>query len=106
MNTQRCHPEAEARKLNAAPTLCMRVISRIGSTRYEFEFTEVLGDVALAELVGEDHHGRQQQPDGSAAANVMRAHANRRSSPGPSTLLTQRAQISGWRGSLPTSSRN
>ena len=33
MNSHRCQPEAVARKLNAAPTLCIRVMSRIGSTR-------------------------------------------------------------------------
>ncbi len=32
MNSQRCQPEAPARKLKAAPTLCSRVMSRIGST--------------------------------------------------------------------------
>ena len=32
MNSQRCQPEAVARKLNAAPTLCIRVMSRIGSS--------------------------------------------------------------------------
>ena len=32
MNSHRCQPDAEARKLNAAPTLCMRVMSRMGST--------------------------------------------------------------------------
>src|SRR5882762_11537742 len=33
MNTQRCQPEAEARKLKAAPTLCMQVTSRTGRIR-------------------------------------------------------------------------
>ena len=42
---------------------------------------------------------------GAAAAIVAHCHANLRSSPGPSTLTTQRAQSSGWRGSLPTSLR-
>ncbi len=32
MKSQRCQPDAEARKLNAAPTLCMRVISSTGSS--------------------------------------------------------------------------
>jgi hypothetical protein len=32
MNSQRCQPDADARKLNAAPTLCIRVMSRTGST--------------------------------------------------------------------------
>src|SRR5271167_117011 len=72
----------------------------------ELEFTKVLGYITLAELVGQNYKRQQDQPDARAAANLLRCHANRRSSPGPSMLLTQRAQISGWRGSLPTSARN
>src|ERR1700675_2883218 len=53
--------------------------------RYELEFTEVLSDVALAELVGQNYKSRQQQPICGASAR-LRAHANRRSSPGPSML--------------------
>ena len=62
MNNQRCQPEAEARKLNAAPTLCMRVMSSTGSTRRELELAVMPRNVDLAELVGEHDQRRQQQP--------------------------------------------
>ncbi len=58
MNSQRCQPDAEAKKLNAAPTLCIRVMSRIGSTTDVLEFAETLRDIALADLVRQNDAGR------------------------------------------------
>src|ERR1700744_4102523 len=68
-------------------------------------------DVELRQLINQDHHGRHEQPDDAPIAlrdqrDVLDGvHANLRSSPGPSTLTTQRAQSSGCRASLPTSGR-
>ena len=61
----------------------------------ELELAEVLCDVALGELIGEYDGRRQQKPRGSPAPVFHNAHANLRSSPGPSMLTTQRAQSSG-----------
>src|ERR1700733_13825617 len=70
------------------------------------EFTEVLRDIALADLIRQNYADREEQPPHRPAALQRRNHAKRRSSPGPSTLITQREQISGCLGSLPTSARS
>ena len=42
----------------------------------EFKLQVMAGDVRLAELVGQNHEGRQQQPRCSPAAILFNAHAN------------------------------
>src|ERR1700733_1160986 len=59
------------------------------------ELAEVLRYVTLADLIGQNDASRQEQPPRRAAALRLRDHAKRRSSPGPSTLMTQREQICG-----------
>src|SRR6185312_3839623 len=73
------------------------------------------------ELIGSDHRQRDRQPapaarlpcsdavlhpvDQAGFFPIGSAHMNLRFSPGPSMLVTQRAQISGCFGSDPTSGR-
>ena len=61
------------------------------------------GGAAKMGLIEHDHDHRKHEPNERAA---LRLHQNqRRFSPGPSMLATQRPQISGCAGSTPTSAR-
>src|SRR3954451_8238514 len=61
-----------------------------------------MNDPELRYLVDRNHGHRQRKPDPATGSG---AHANCRFSPGPSTFVTHRLQISGWAGFEPTSVR-
>src|SRR5208337_3704159 len=73
--------------------------------RGELELAVMTGDVELGQLVRDHDERGQRQPPRDPEAPLLHRHANLRSSPGPSTLTTQRAQSSGCLGSTPTSAR-
>ena len=101
-NSQRCQPEALARKLKAAPVLYIKRDIQYRQHVHTLVHAEVLHDPGLRDLIDHDHDQRERQPapavrlarhagddlpsPGTLSLSRRVAHANFRCSPGPSTL--------------------